>query len=418
MNKKQLTPYNTNFEEDSEGQVFIAPSGEIMDYTEFTILDTSIDTVRQLYNGKLKEDWMEYLNDRLENEHNPVVEYQGHMWSLRRGGKAGFKYLLQNASFGVVILLKSNYVSVEQQGTHCKIELSPKLVRDQSPDVTQAMMDELASSFFALAPNPSGVAIHIATDFMGWEPPVDFSQNLTCRSQRINDRNGINELAITTGEVCSVYGRGQSYTYGTVGSLQAALYNKSIEIYRHDKADHFEDIWRRKVDPDTLEPLWNPDKTVRRLEMRFSQTVIRQFADFNHLHLMTFESVVPYLQNLWNYALDRFRFDLDKTYVHPIWSLLERARFCAPAADFIAKRQYKRPGIGNERNVSLALGNLLSIYARNHMTARQAWRCLKKSGMWCDLTSYIQARGLTKADLFEAIRQGLLDRSLTSKVAA
>lgn len=419
MTKEHLTRYDQNFEPSESGKLFVSPHGELIDLTNMTILDTSIDTVRQLYQGKLGEERLDQFTEKLENEHSPIVEYQGHLWRLRRGGKSGFKFLLQNAEFGVVILVKNSHTSIERSGTHCKIELSPKLIRDQDAAATQYMMDELAAGFFVDKPMPCGVSVHIATDFQGWQPDQDFVHSLTCKSQRVNDRNGFTTIEMLGGEVASVYGRGQSYTFGSVSSLQFALYNKSKEIIAHDKIDYFEEIWKSKVDHDLTTKLWNQDIPVWRAELRFAQAVIRQFAEFNQLRLNTFEAVVEYLPNLWAYGLDRFRLDLNRRFIDPAWTiLLQDAEWWPPSKSFVAKRQYKRPGVGNERNVALALGNLLSIYARNNMSARKAWHCLKKSGMWADLVAYTKARKISQGELFELISQGLQERRLTSKVAA
>ena len=424
MNKESLTRRDRNFEACEAGRFFVTPSLETVDLTGVRILDCSVDTVRQLYNGMLNHDLLDDLEGRLESEHRPVVEYQGHLWRLKRGGKAGFKFLLQNTEFGVVLMVKNNHTTADRAGSHCKIEVSPKLIRDQSPDVLQYQMDELAAGWFVAPPSPCGVAIHLATDWQGWIPPSDFVDRLTCRSQRVNDRNGFQSLEVTTGEVASIYGRGQSYTFVTVSSLQAALYNKSREIVAHDKIDYCHGIWSRKVDHDLTTPLWQPDQDVWRLEFRFSQTVLRQFADYNttqekKCNLSTYEAASEYLANLWAYGLDRFRLDLTRRYVDPFWTVLnEDTDWIKPASDFIPKRKYKTAGVGNERNVALALGNLLSIYARNNVPARKAWSCLKKSGLWRDLMGYIKARDLTKSDLFDLIERGLLERRLTSKVAA
>lgn len=419
MNKESLTRYNPLFEPSTDGSHFVTPHGEMIDLSGVRILDTSIDTVRQLYNGMLDHDLLDQLDERLESEFKPVIEYQGHLWRLRRGGKAGFRFLLQNAEFGVVILIKNSHTTADRAGSHCKVEVSPKLIRDQSPDVLQHQMDELAAGWFVTPPSPCGVAIHLATDWQGWVPPSDFVDRLTCRSQRVNDRNGFQSLEVTTGEVASIYGRGQSYTFGTVSSLQAALYNKSREIVAHDKIDYFHGIWSRQADHDLTTPAWNPDQDVWRLEFRFSQTVLRQFADYNQVSLSTYESVTDYLSHLWAYGLDRFRLDADRRFVDPFWTVLhEDTQWGKPASNFVAKRKYKTAGIGNERNVALALGNLISIYARNNISARKAWSCLKKSGLWRDLMGYIKARDLTKSDLFDLIERGLLERRLTSKVAA
>lgn len=147
--------------------------------------------------------------------------------------------------------------------------------------------------------------------------------------------------------------------------------------------------------------------------------MINQFADYNQVNLKSFESTVAYLGNLWRYALQNFRLDCSRHHVHPLWTILEHdAEFYPPSPSFTEKRMYKRPGIGNEKNVALALGNLLSIYARNNISARQAWKCLKKSGMWADLMGYCKQRKVSKDGMFEIIEQGLMERRLTSKVAA
>ena len=178
-------------------------------------------------------------------------------------------------------------------------------------------------------------------------------------------------------------------------------------------------VWKSKPG-DTLDTnLWNPDIPVWRVELRFAQAVIRQFAEYNSLRLNSYQAVVEYLPNLWAYGLDRFRLDLNRRYVHPAWTiLLEDAHWWPPEPNFVPRRQYKRPGVGNERNVALALGNLLSIYARNNMTTRKVWSCLKKSGMWNDLMGYIKARDISRSELYQIVDRGLQERRLTSKVAA
>ncbi|TDT43593.1 hypothetical protein DES49_1416 [Halospina denitrificans] len=67
--------------------------------------------------------------------------------------------------------------------------------------------------------------------------------------------------------------------------------------------------------------------------------------------------------------------------------------------------------------IALAFGNLLSIYARNRFSPQQVWHCLKKSGLWDDLTQYYRRRDMTSDMLYELVRDGLLQRRLQGKVS-
>jgi len=105
--------------------------------------------------------------------------------------------------------------------------------------------------------------------------------------------------------------------------------------------------------------------------------------------------------------------------IHPIWTKLrDDIGFGYSAPDLLYKRAKKESGCGNEKNVSLAFGNLLSIYARNRFNARQAWDCLKKSGLWEDLCNYYRRREIYENELFQLVQDGLTKRRLLTKVAA
>ena len=84
---------------------------------------------------------------------------------------------------------------------------------------------------------------------------------------------------------------------------------------------------------------------------------------------------------------------------------------------FVYRREYKTPGVGNGKNVVLALGNMLSIYARNKFSAHYALQCLKESGIYIDACEYFRSRGLDKSDMYRFIEDGLIHRRLSSKIA-
>lgn len=419
MKKHSLKRLDLNYSESSDGQTFVSSNGQIIDLSDFRLLDTSIDTLRQLFSGRCNEGLFNMWCSSLEVDQAPVIEYQGHMWRLRRGGQSGYKLMLQNVELGLVIHYKSNYAKPDSEHSHCKIEVSPKVLRDQSAEAIDNMLLEIATGLFTARAQPCGVAIHIAADFQGWTPEKDFVPSITCRSRRVTDHTGISDLNLQTGSTVCAYARGESFLFGKATHLQFAFYNKSLEIKAHDKIDYFQGIWKNKLEADLLTPIWKPEQDVWRAEFRFSHTVIKQFAAYNQTQLNSYSDVVKVLANLWQYALDSYRYDLDAKHVHPLWTLLsEDAKWYPPSTSFIAKRQYKTPGIGNERNVALAFGNLLSIYARNNITANTAWKFLKKSGLWADLITYCKARDISKAELYQVMEKRLLERRLTSKQAA
>lgn len=422
MGKQHFERVDENFLPNEKGSIFVGPNA-VYDLSSVQLLYSSVDTLRQLYKLQPNEELLEVWSDALEDSasREAFVFFAGHEWLLRRGGKSGFQFLLQNAESGLILLVKSNYAKVENSATHFKIEVSPKLLSAHCPDSIQIMLDDLAEQVSSDGDyQPAGVAIHLALDVQGWEAPSDLDAQLVCRSRRVSDRNGFTELVVDGTGVAAVYGKGQSFCFGSASSLQFAVYNKSKEMLVHDKADYFEQQWRRyaAVDED-FNTVYDPESSVWRLEARFSHTVVNQFAETNNVKLKQYKDIYEHLGGLWRYALSSFRLDHNRSYVAPIWTLFTTdADFRPPSESFDYRRTYKTPGVGNEKNVCLALGNMLSLFARNGVTAQKAWAFLKRSGIWADLMGYCKARKISRGELYEAIEDGLKRRRLVSKVTA
>lgn len=405
------------------GRFFVGPNGAMYDLSDVHLLYSSVDTVRQLYsllpNTDLIESWANALEESPARD--AVVWFSGREWSLRRGGHSGYAYLLQNIEYGVVLLVKSNYRKVDQKGSHFKIELSPKLISEHSPESIQILMDDLASEVSADGEiDCAGVAVHLALDVQGWQAPEDLAETLVCRSRKVTDRSGFSSLSVDSGGIAAVYGKGQSFCFGSASSLQFAVYNKTREALAHDKWDYFNTKWKERAPvDDDFYTVYDEEIDVWRIEARFAHSVVDQFAKTNDVKLKSYESVIEHMGGLWRYALTNFRLNHNRDHVHPAWTLfMEDARFNPPSDAFDYRRTYKTPGIGNEKNVAIALGNMLSIFARNKVTTQKAWEFLKKSGIWGDLMGYCKARKISRAELYESIEEGLKRRRLTSKIAA
>ncbi|MBN3564955.1 hypothetical protein JYB63_22550, partial [Amphritea spongicola] len=188
MSKQHFQRFDQNFEEATHGRQFIDSPGHI-DMTSMNILYSSVDTVRQLYKLRLKEALIEDMQQALEGIPGGKVVYTfaGYQWMLRRGGASGYQFSLQNAELGLVLLLKSRYAKLEASGTHLKIEVSPKMIFDNTAEDLQIVLNSYADmvSVDSLY-SPAGVAIHLACDYQGWEPPKHFVEKITCRSRRVS----------------------------------------------------------------------------------------------------------------------------------------------------------------------------------------------------------------------------------------
>ena len=431
MSKNHFERYNENFELSDFGRFFISPSDQI-DMSDIRILYSSVDTIRPIYKLHLDPDLLESLDLKMEEEgfHTRVFNLNGFDFFLKRGGASGYKYLLQNSELGLILLIKNQKTKVDVSGPHLKIEVSPKVISEHSASSLQCLLDNIADIVSHKGNyQSSGCAVHLALDFQGWEPPITFNHQVTCRSRRINDRNGISQLALDS-DICTVYGKGQSYLFGSASTIQMAVYNKSKEALASDKMDYMEQCWSTKrVDFDSS--LYDPEMPVWRIEIRFHHSVINQFSDMN-IHtpssetdsldtsrLTSFESIVPHLGGLWEYGLNNFRYDHNTKYIHPAWSVfMTESDFNQYETGFSYKRKYKTAGIGNEKNIAIALGNMLSIFARNKISSVKAYAFLKKSGIWSDIVHYFRVRGMNKADIKLFIEDGLTKRRLSSKVAA
>ena len=100
-------------------------TAQFTDLSGVRILRCGVDTVRQLYNGKLRPEVMALFDLSVD-----VVEFAGYEWSKGRIGRdSGYQYRLQNAEMGLILLIKNHNIKVDTIGSHLKIEyrLTPSM---------------------------------------------------------------------------------------------------------------------------------------------------------------------------------------------------------------------------------------------------------------------------------------------------
>ncbi len=398
---------------DERGRVFISPLGQ-QNLASVRLLRLGVDTIRQLYTGTCQPDVFDHIKDKYDNGFKEIIELGDAQWLLGSGGASGYRYRLQNSALGLICFFGSRYAEPDKEGSHLKIEVSPHFIDRRSVDEIQDELDRL--SFLLLeSPRHSGVATHLALDLQGWEPPADFEKRFVCRSKRKVSFEGLDSVEFeNVSEISAIYGNRESFLFGTASALQFAMYRKDTEAKKRDKYHFWSNVWERssggELSPETA---FQPDQAVWRLELRFHQSVIQEIGLGTNQSLLSFKQVAPHLTGLWQKGLDSYRLDSTRTYIDPFWQLIsEDVNVYQPATGILYKRAKKQPGFGNEKNLLLALGNMLSIYARNKFTTKQAYDCLKASGIWQDLVDYFYRKMNGVDQIYELIDKALNIRRL------
>ncbi|MCS7506524.1 hypothetical protein N0002_31970, partial [Pseudomonas aeruginosa] len=152
-----------------KGRLFVdSMTGAFTDLSGVRILRCGVDTVRQLYNGKLRPEVMALFDLSVD-----VVEFAGYEWSKGRIGRdSGYQYRLQNAELGLILLIKNHNIKVDTLGSHLKIEVSPHALDGADPHILQGVLDDLAAAVLSHC-ETNQAAVHIALDVQGWKPPRD-----------------------------------------------------------------------------------------------------------------------------------------------------------------------------------------------------------------------------------------------------
>jgi len=420
--------------EDPIGRLFLSGLGQV-DLSGVTFLHEGVDTVRQIYQGVLKSDLLAEIQSAYDlGPSNRLFSFMGRRWILGSGGKSGYRFRLQNNEIGIILFIGSRYVDLASVGSHFKIDLSPHFIDSRRASHIQGYMDTLSSRLL-VCPKPAGCSVHLCVDVQGWTPPEDFFDLLVTRSRRRINHVGVGSVEFDLNEIASVYGNAQSYLFGSASGLQFSLYRKDLQAQAVDKIHFSQDVWNRRTD-ENFKPLYQSGQSVWRFEFRYHHSVVNDFSEFVGERMSTFSDLVPHLTGLFRYALGNFRLNSFSSaasrksmsyrgvYIDPMWQLLlQDVVILAPDSGFFYRRPKKRPGVGGVKNVLLAVGNLLSIYARNGFDPVQSFDFLVKSGIFNDYAEYVRSRyrlpnmQAVQSKIFEKITVGLEIRLLLGAFA-
>lgn len=407
-------------EPDARGRLFVAPTKrlQVQDLSGILVCHAGVDTVRALYRGVVQErrrEWFEVA------ESGSVVRIGGQDWLFTRMGKAGgYRYSLRAADLGIQALIGSYYSGLDVRGGHLKVEVSPHYLQDRGVEQIQRGLDALAAHLLHDW-LPSGVAVHLACDVQGWDPG-EVGKRLVTRARRCSDYQGVEDVVFDLAEASATYGKGETYTLGLPSGVQLCLYDKTKEVVKRDKVDYWAARWESFTFGD-----YRPGQTVRRVEMRFHQSVVRQLGLSQGADWKTFADVAPHLGDLWKYALEIHRLQRDETrrIICPVWQLLmEDISFFHPAKGEKLFRQKEESIDAIAKNIQALIGNIMTLAARRNgqeqtedqLAASVMWS-LRQLICWPLIVRYWSDRRMNVQDAEAWIAGRLRDRRLRGRAA-
>ena len=405
--RKRHTRYSRDtFEKDPQGTEFISDVGHFS-LLNVRVLNASVDTLRQLFKGYCKTEWIEAMESIQQSEDKTPITIIDDDFQVGHGGRSGYRYRLQNNELGIIIFIGNRYAKTNEFGSHLKIECSPHWLSQRQPITAYGKLAQYAQMLMGHV-EPAGCAVHLAIDVQGWTPPEDFEKRLVTRSKRRASFHEIDEITLEGGTACQVYGDRETFMFGSASGCQFSMYKKKVEALKRDKLDYWESIWKQKVNDD-FKPQYNPEEEVWRLEFRFHHSVINQL-HFDGATYQTYKDISKHLQAIFDYGLHVFRLDYSKTYVDPMWQLLsEDVVFSEHVDDLIVQRVYKTPARGSERNIGLLLGNMVSLYARHGFQAKALYKFIQKSEIYFEIDEYFKKRDVS---LYQYLEEALARKRL------
>lgn len=417
MKAKDQIRVDRLFNETPKGRVFFDDStAKITDLTNVRLLRCGVDTVRQLYRGLIRPGVVELFD-------NPgtIVDFAGERWHAGRVGKdSGYQYKLQNADLGFVVLVKNFNAKLDSIGPHVKIEVSPHAIDALSPARLQARMDHYAEQLLTHV-EVNQCAVHLALDLQNWTPPADLVARMHCRARTHRDISGINQIEWETKS--SVYGRGETFMFGSASGIQLCIYNKTEQAKATDKLDYWESVWKQRdsfCDDDPQN--YNPAQDVWRVELRYHHSIVQQFASGSldvrtgqPIDTKTFDAFSVHLDGLWRYGLGQFKLLARPGRFEPIWTLIRTdVTVDVPVDSLLEETEYKRyhktsRGFSG-KNVELFLGNFVSLVARERVGAKKAFDRLQTWECWPVIRDHYAAKEMSEYDIYKHIKTLLEER--------
>lgn len=404
--------------EDAKGLFFF--DNDLATFTNLSgvrLLRCGVDTVRQLYRGMVRPEVLEIFEGK-----PGVVTFAGFRFHASRVGRdSGYQFKLQNSDLGLILLIKNFNVKPDSIGSHLKIEVSPHAIDGRDPARLQEQMDFIAGNVLACVER-NQCAVHLALDFQGWAPSADFVARLHCKAQAQRRFDGVQSFEWA--DKAAVYGRGQSFLFGSPGGVQLAVYNKTAQAKAIDKLDYWQSVWRRTDNPFDADDCANYDAEapVWRIELRYHHSVVQQFAHGSAslatgecINTTSFAEIAPHLDGLWRYGLENFRLLSRPGVFDPFWTLIRQdVRVCVEVDSLLDqthyKRHYKTAKGFSGKAIDLVMGGLVSLLARQGVDAKKGFKAIRQLPVWPTIKEYYHDRGMSNKDILEQVTKRLEER--------
>ncbi|MBF0188088.1 MAG: hypothetical protein HQL50_09180 [Magnetococcales bacterium] len=397
-----------------DGTLFETGS-ELIDLSNVVICGATVDTVRQIYFGRIKQTQLKKIKAIAEGDGDRMMETPFGQAVVKRMGRAsGYSYCIQSNEAGVILFLKSFYKQEKDEWSHVKIELSPHFMQGKRAKDVQGWMRTYASWVLEPGNKPKGVTVHLACDIQGWTYQGDLKPRMITHARACSSYDGITAIEFKgLKEVAVTYGDNEGYLWGKSTALQLSIYRKDIEIIKRDKVDYFHAVWKEHS-----YNRFDPEKPVIRVEGRIPHNIIREIGQGWDMELESFEQVADYLSDIWRYVMMRNRMMHNATYIDPYWQMMmEDCIFaCAPTYKTV-KRVKKKDVAAVGRNIVSVVGNVISLAARKDMTAGQVYFMLRGMALWDDIERYYWDRGKGQKEMVTMIQYGLVQRRKIGKAA-
>jgi len=219
-------------------------------------------------------------------------------------------------------------------------------------------------------------------------------------------------MAFERHSIATVYGQGESFTFGGAASLQFSVYNKSKLIAKNQNVqEYWHAVYSARcivegVDADLnvpfddnddfFQPIFKKDVDVWRIEARFHHSVIAQFAIGLNKDFRSFKTISKHLTGLFRYSLQAFRLDASPTYIDPVWQLLrDDIEFNHDKNSLIYQRVYKKTDFDaplSDRTLKILFGIFCSSLRRLRHSFDSAYECLKDSGFYGALVDFYMSK--------------------------
>jgi len=299
-----------------------------------------------------------------------------------------------------------------------KFELSPHFIAARTPDTIMAYLSNIADQLLTDY-QAKGCAVHLACDYQHYALPNDFLERFSTHARTLRSFDGLAAVDLSNlAEAVATYGspkQERNYLIGKHKSVQLAIYDKSLEIIKSDKQDYFHQEWGVYSFG-----IHDSQQTTRRVELRFHHTVIREIGQGLGHSLESFDQVAIYLTDIWRYGLkiNRLKLTQSSDYLHPFWQfLMQDVEFSVPAQNVDIKRKKKDAVDPVARNISMLIGNLITLCARKGFTAKEVMTQLCVLSVYPEIIGYYRRRGLNESDLRQAVEKGLALRRMIGKAA-